>query len=99
MSPASRLGRGIDAYSLKFSIYMSARAFFLAASSTTMKCQPWLLLPVGACRAISKHSSTIERSTGLSKSRRLRTLRVVVSAWSVVRLSFIASSLAGARHP
>ena len=35
------------------------------------------MLPVGAWMAISRHSSTTERSTGLSKSSRLRTARVV----------------------
>ncbi len=41
-------------------------------------CQPWLFDPVGACSAISRHRSTTVRSTGRSKSSRLRTDLVVV---------------------
>ena len=67
----------------------------LSASSTTTQCQPWRFDPVGACKAISRHSSTVARSTGRSKSRRLRTERVVVSTSSAVRFSFIAPSVAG----
>src|SRR3954447_16079022 len=45
--------------------------------------------------AISRHSSTVARSTGLSKSRRLRTERVVVNTSSAVRLSFMGASMPG----
>src|SRR5581483_5830622 len=51
------------------------------------KCQPWLLLPVGACVAISRHSRSTSGSTGREKSRRFRTERVVVSNWSGVSSS------------
>ena len=61
----------------------------------TTQCQPWRLEPVGACRAISRASSTVARSTGLSKSRRLRTLRVVVRTSSADRFSFMPVSMAG----
>ena len=61
----------------------------------TTQCQPWRFDPVGAWRAISRHSSTTARSTGLSKSRRLRTERVVVSTSSAVRFSFMGVSMAG----
>ena len=46
--------------------------------------QLFMLPPLGACMAISRHSSTTARSTGLSKSRRLRTMRVVVRSLSGV---------------
>src|SRR5688572_4067269 len=64
-------------------------ASFFARSSTTTQCQFCRFDPVGACSAISRHSSTTERSTGLSKSRRLRTDRVVVSSSSADRFSFM----------
>ncbi|SKU06165.1 Uncharacterised protein [Mycobacteroides abscessus subsp. abscessus] len=64
---------------------MSAIAFFFSASSTITQCQPWWLEPVGACIAMLRHSSTTARSTGLSKSRRLRTERVVVRTSSADR--------------
>src|SRR3954454_10028838 len=65
---------------------MSRIAFFFAASSTNTHCQPWALEPVGACRASSRHSITSSRDTGFSKSRRLRTDRVVVRTSSTLRL-------------
>src|SRR6478672_2154446 len=74
---------------------MSARACFLSGSVTNTHCQPWELLPVGAWVAISRHSSITDRSTGLSKSRRLRTARVVVRTSSADRLSFTSGSIAG----
>ena len=70
-------------------------ACFFAGSSTITQCQPWRFEPVGACRAISRHSSTVARSTGRSKSRRLRTERVVVRTSSADRFSFMAPSVAG----
>jgi hypothetical protein len=36
---------------------MSASAFLVAASSTMIHCQPWLLEPVGAWSAICRQSS------------------------------------------
>src|SRR5580698_1304229 len=63
---------------------MSARAARLAGWVTTMKRQPCKLEAVGACRAMFKHSSMTSRSTGRPKSRRLRTVRVVVSSSSGV---------------
>ena len=62
--------------------------------STTTQCQPCRLPPVGACKAISRHSSTSDHSTGRSKSSRLRTERVVVSSSSAVRLRCIRLSVA-----
>src|SRR6478735_4925905 len=74
---------------------MSARACFLSGSVTNTHCQPWELLPVGAWVAISRHSSITDRSTGVSKSSRLRTARVVVRTSSADRLSFTSGSIAG----
>src|SRR6478736_8456973 len=74
---------------------MSASACFFAGSVTITHCQPCELLPVGACSAISRHSSITDRSTGLSKSRRVRTARVVVRTSSADRLSFTSGSIAG----
>src|ERR1700721_715019 len=65
---------------------MSALAFFLSASSMNSHCQPCELEPVGACSARSRHSFSTSRLTGLSKSRRLRTERVVVRTSSKDRL-------------
>src|SRR4029453_16644235 len=90
VSPAAYVAGAKLRYSLKFAAYMSASACFFAWSSTTIQCQPWLFEPVGAWIAISMHSSTIERSTGRSKSRRFRTDRVVVSTSSAVRFRCIA---------
>src|SRR3954466_5423626 len=53
-----------------------------SASVTTIQCQPCWLLPVGACSATSMDSLTSSSGTGRSKSRRLRTERVVVSSSS-----------------
>src|ERR1700761_4785626 len=66
---------------------MSPIAFFFSASSTKTHCQPCELEPVGACSANSRHSINTSRGTGLSKSRRLRTERVVVRTSSTDRLS------------
>src|SRR6185312_16484042 len=65
---------------------MSAIVFFFSASSTKTHCQPCALEPVGACSASSRHSVSTSRLTGLSKSRRLRTERVVVRSSSTDRL-------------
>ena len=65
---------------------MSPIAFFFSASSTNTHCQPCELEPVGACSASSRHSISTSRPTGLSKSRRLRTERVVVRTSSTDRL-------------
>src|ERR1700749_5143584 len=65
---------------------MSPIAFFLSTSSTNTHCQPCELEPVGACRANSRHSISTSRDTGLLKSRRLRTQRVVVRTWSTDRV-------------
>src|SRR5687767_9541284 len=48
--------------------------------------------------AISRQRSTMSRSTGRSKSRRLRTDRVVVSTSSAVRFSSTTPSVTG-HHP
>src|SRR6185312_6569842 len=66
---------------------MSASAFFFSASSTNTHCQPWVLDPVGACSANSRHSISTSRGTGFSKSSLLRTERVVVRTSSAERLS------------
>src|SRR3989440_3369351 len=50
-----------------------------------MKCQPWVLLPVGAWRASSRHSRITSGSTGRERSSRLRTERVVVNKSSMER--------------
>src|SRR4051794_29026970 len=71
---------------------MSASACFLSGSVTNNHCQPCELLPVGAWIASSRHSSTTERSTGLSKSSRLRTARVVDRTSSAERFNFIAAA-------
>src|ERR1700761_3733390 len=65
---------------------MSPIAFFVSTSSTNTHCQPCELEPVGACSASSRHSISSSRGTGLSKSRGLRTERVVVSTSSTDRL-------------
>src|SRR5712691_3165106 len=54
---------------------------FFSGSVTIIHCQPCELLPVGAWTATSRHCSKISRETGLSKSRRFRTARVVVRMW------------------
>src|SRR4051812_5196745 len=64
---------------------MSPSAARLSLSVTTYQCQPCWFDPVGACVAMSMHSRTSSRGTGLSKSSRLRTARVVVSSSSAVR--------------
>src|SRR5277367_714256 len=65
---------------------MSPIAFFFSGSSTNTHCQPCELDPVGACSASSRHSISTSRGTGLSKSRRLRTERVVLRTSSTDRL-------------
>src|SRR6516165_7575152 len=65
---------------------MSPMAFFFSASSTNTHCQPCELEPVGACSARLRHSISTSWLTGLSKSRRLRTERVVVRTSSTDRL-------------
>jgi hypothetical protein len=47
---------------------------------TTMKLQFCTLADVGACTAIARHSRIRPIGTGLVKSRRLRTDRVVISS-------------------
>ena len=75
---------------------MSTTARRRSRSVTTMKCQRCRLRPVGACVARSTHSSIRDRGTGRSRSRRLRTARVVDSSWSGVRSRVTgASSAAG----
>src|SRR4029450_4086925 len=49
-------------------------------SLITTQCQACRLDADGACRATSKHSRTKSRGTGLVRSSRLRTQRVVVSS-------------------
>src|ERR1700738_4272665 len=68
---------------------MSPRALFLSASSTNTHCQPCWLEPVGAWIASSRHSSSTSRGTGVSKSRRLRTERVVVRTSSADRFRLV----------
>jgi Resolvase, N terminal domain len=63
--------------------YTSAIARRCSASVTTMKLQFCTLADVGARTAISRHSRIRPTGTGLVKSRRLRTERVVVSSASV----------------
>src|SRR6201987_5816549 len=70
---------------------MSPIAFFFSASSTNTHCQPCELEPVGACSANSRHSISTSRLTGLSKSRRLRTERVVVRTSSTDRLRVMSA--------
>src|SRR6516162_11604195 len=72
---------------------MSPMAFFFSASSTNTHCQPCELEPVGACSARLRHSISTSWLTGLSKSRRLRTERVVVRTSSTDRLRVIVSRL------
>src|SRR6478672_5782644 len=67
---------------------MSPSALRFSASVTTTQCQVWLLPPVGACVASSRHSRITAISTGREKSRRLRTERVVVRTSSTERLSW-----------
>src|SRR6476620_8984839 len=62
-------------------------AAFFEASVTTMKCQPWRPPAVGACRATSMHSRTIDAGTARVRSSRRRTVRVVVSRRSTVAMS------------
>ena len=62
-------------------------ACFSSGSVTTTKCHDWRFEAVGACSAISRHSSSSAGSTGRSKSRRLRTERVVVRSSSGVSMS------------
>src|SRR5581483_6084851 len=64
--------------------YQSASCLRLSGSVTTTQRQPCWLPPVGACSASSRHSSITSAGTGLSRSRRLRTARVVVSSSSTV---------------
>src|SRR5215831_5868814 len=66
-----------------------------ASSVTTTKCQCCWLTDVGAWTAISRHRVMMSSSTGLSRSRRRRTARVVVSSCSAVRSSTSAVCLAG----
>ena len=54
-----------------------------AMAQTTIQRQSWRLLPLGACTARRMQSSTTDSSTGRSRSRRRRTLRVVLSRRSV----------------
>src|SRR5438309_10810956 len=68
-------------------------AIFLSASETNTKCQPWRLEPVGAWRAIWRHSSSSSRGTGRSRSSRLRTARVVVRSSSGPRTLLAISGL------
>src|SRR5712692_6868125 len=74
---------------------MSPRAWRLAGSLTTTKCQPWALPPVGACSASSRHSRMRPSSTGRAKSRRWRTERVVLRSSSGVSVSTIDDILVG----
>src|SRR5947209_5523122 len=64
---------------------MSPSAFFFSASSTNTHCQPWEFEPVGACSARLRHSISTSWPTGLSKSSRFRTERVVVRTSSTDR--------------
>ena len=68
---------GLPYMTAKAAAYHSASWRRLAWSVTTMKCQPWLLPPVGAWVATSMHSRSSSGSTGRLRSRRLRTDRVV----------------------
>src|ERR1700741_3320411 len=70
---------------------MSPIAFFFSASSTNTHCHPCELEPVGACSARSRHSISTSRGTGLSKSRRLRTERVVVRTSSTDKLRVMSA--------
>ncbi len=58
-------------------------ALRLASSVMTTTLQPCELDPVGAWKAMSMHSSRSSGAIGRSKSRRLRTERVVRNRWSV----------------
>src|SRR6476620_6522568 len=72
---------------------------FSAGSVTTTKCQDWRFDAVGACSAISRHSSIRAGSTGRSKSSRLRTERVVVRSSSGVSMVGEVSGTAGRVAP
>src|ERR1700722_7612167 len=63
---------------------MAAR---LSGSVITSQRQSWVLLAVGACIASWMHSRITSRPTGRSRSRRLRTARVVLSNSSTVARS------------
>src|ERR1700692_469084 len=81
---------------------MSPIAFFLSSSSTKTHCQPCELEPVGACSARSRHSVSTSRDTGLSRSRRLRTERVVERTSSTDKLrvmsaGYVSPKVAGLR--
>lgn len=66
---------------------VETRAARLAGSVSRTKSQRCRLRPVGAWAASRRHSSIRARSTGRSRSRRLRTARVVVRTSSAVRSS------------
>src|SRR5262245_15366077 len=72
---------------------MSPSALRFSASATTTQCQVWLLPPVGACVASSRHSRITAISTGREKSSRLRTERVVVRTSSTVRFRWDMAGL------
>src|SRR5882757_11286275 len=74
---------------------MSATAARWVLSVTTRKCQRWRLRPVGAWVARSTHSSMRWRGTGLVRSSRVRTARVVDRTWSADRFSDIRSFFLG----
>src|ERR1700733_12744757 len=66
---------------------MAAR---LSASVITSHRQSCVLLAVGACIASCMHSRITSRPTGLVRSRRLRTDRVVLSNSSTVAISMLS---------
>src|SRR5262245_35227969 len=69
---------------------MAARG---SGSVTTTKCRVSPASPIGACRAMARHCSSSAGSTGRVRSRRLRTARVVVNAWSILARSRLATSI------
>ena len=64
-------------YCEKHSRYTAPMALRLASSFTMMNCIVMLFEPEGDCMAKDTHSRINSSGTGLSKSRRLRTARVV----------------------
>src|SRR5919109_334122 len=66
---------------------MSPMAWRVSASSTTTQPQVCWLEPLGAWKASRRHASTVDRSTGRSKSSLFRTVRVVVRSSSGLRSS------------
>src|ERR1700754_3635606 len=72
---------------------MRPASAMIFGSSITTHCQLLRFRPLGAWKAISTHSVIRLRGTGLVRSRRLRTDRVVVRTSSGLSISAIVSYL------